>query len=334
MAEFDLEVECPHCGALLTFPRVRAGHSERCPVCRGSVTIAAASGSEEAAGPFDRYDEDAFEAPPLEVTDDAGNCLVCCRTEQKLNVMALSPIVQNFTGLVRRDAATQVTHGMGILAEGLAPDTAHNMADACAEEGVEAAVVPMSMVPDLSHEVRIERIYDLDDEALHVQMDSKGTVRALSWTALVAGIVTKPKYGGRREVRYVANPAAGFAGPYGATRSAAAYRMRTRKVELPTRATFVLQDPQGRLHRMVVEEARVRYAYLGDRVLGSGDMNFTRFLADVERHAVRAFFPRSYRQVAAGGLMHVQRTTGTVDYENYLRWAVACAAAEGLLRSG
>jgi len=331
MDDARLQVECPHCGALFMVEEGPAGRQENCPVCQGQVRLLEPQAEHEpVAAAAAQEPQDYFARRPRSEPPDqeAGPCLVCCVREQKLNPRSIGRLVSSFTGLVQRDAAMQVTHGMGILAEGLAPDTATHMVEALGEEGIEAFTLPVARVPELLEPVQYRAIFDADEEALHVQVDAEGTVRALKWDAVVAGVCTKERFGGRRKVEYGRDVAVAAAGLYGVPAPARlGRRRRVTEVEAPVMLSLALRDNQGRLHRMTVAPRQVRYAYLGERLTANREANFARFLADVAKWATHAFFPTSYRQVAAGHWTRVVTTVGKVDYENYLRWAVCCALA-------
>jgi hypothetical protein len=103
-----------------------------------------------------------------------------------------------------------------------------------------------------------------------------------------------------------------------------------RTEEPPLEVRLALRDPRGRLQAMHLTEKSVRYAYLGERKLTSGDQNFKVFMRDLESMAHGAFFPESYGPVAAGRTMRVRKVFGREQEDNYLRWAVCCAVGHGL----
>ena len=239
-------------------------------------------------------------------------------------MLAVSPVLRSFTGLPARDAATQVSHGMGILAMRLAADTALGMVTALKSKGVEAFAVPAEKAPEPVDRVHFTSIYDVDQKALHVQMDPQGTIRALGWESVVAGVCTKARYGAQNTAGFDIDPdSAGGGMP----RIVVHHQQHTKADEPPITLSLVLRDGQGRLHVMDVIPRQVRYAYLGQRITNSHDLNFAHFLTDLTGWARGAFFPDTYRQVAGGNALRVVRPFSKVTHENYLRWAVCCAVA-------
>ncbi|KPK62226.1 MAG: hypothetical protein AMK73_06465, partial [Planctomycetes bacterium SM23_32] len=145
MAQFDYEVECPHCGAVFNAPRIRAGRREPCPVCRSLVLVEPADGPsapEAWDGPVARAEPTA--APAALLTEAEGPVIVCVAGEQKVNPMAVGPLVAAFTGVSEAEGRRRVVRGEGLLAESLHADTAQNLLAALAEEGVDAFAVPVS----------------------------------------------------------------------------------------------------------------------------------------------------------------------------------------------
>jgi hypothetical protein len=351
MDESRLQVECPHCGAVFNVPDGPAGRQETCPVCRGAVRVldvqqAPAPSAEVAPLPAEATDEAAAGASSAEpmpqdyfalapagplVTEDSGYCLVCCAAEEKLAPGLVGPLLCAFDGLARRDAAAQVTHGMGILAERLAPDTALNMVEALKGKGIEAFAVPAEKAPQPVDSVHYINIWDADARALHVQMDPQGTIRALGWDAVVAGVCTKERFAQRREVEYDTEFNIMGGGPMGAPVAVPSFKRRVKVVEPPLTLSLALRDNHGRLHLMAVTPSKVRYTYLGERLTTSHDLNFGLFLTDVAGWVPGAFFPPSYHAVAGGHAARVVRPFSKVTYQNYVRWAVCCAVARGRL---
>jgi hypothetical protein len=353
MDDSELQVECPHCGAVFGVADGPAGRQATCPVCRGAVKVldvareatTTAEGEQEqehppssASGGLRRTGEheqekvqDYFAARSAEnlVSADAGYCLVCCAHEEKPNLLAVSPVLRSFTGVPARDAAHQVTHGMGILAERLAPDTALSLVVALKAKGTEAFAVPAEKAPGPVDHVQIASIYDVDQKALHVQVDAQGTVRALGWDAVLAGVTTKDRLEEHRTVEYDTEYSYGGGGMAGAGIVSRRYSQHERVEAAPLTLSLVVRDQNGRLHVMTVKPLQVRYAYLGERLLNSHSANFLLFLADVAKWAQGAYFPPSYVHVAAGSPFAVKEPAGRAEYNNYLRWAVCCAVARG-----
>jgi hypothetical protein len=145
----------------------------------------------------------------------------------------------------------------------------------------------------------------------------------------VAGVCTKERFGTRRTVQYDTEYGIAGGGPGGMPVAIPHYSRHVKVEEPPLTLSLVLRDNHGRLHVMAVTARQVRYAYLGQRITNSHDLNFAQFLTDLTGWAQGAFFPDSYRQVAGGNAVRVVRPFSKVTYENYLRWAVCCAVARG-----
>ena len=336
MDDSELQVECPHCGAVFGVADGPAGRQATCPVCRGAVQVLEVQESPDASAPQGQPavapTEDYFAQRRAEgpAGEDTGYYLVCAGREGPLAVPAVSAVIRTFTGLSARDAAAQVTHGMGILAARLAADTARDTVGALKDKGIEAFAVPVERAPEPVDRVRFTTIYDADEKALHVQMDAQGNLRALGWDAVLAGVCTKERFGARRTVEYETEYGYGGGGPCGVPVAMPSYTRHVKEEEPPLTLSLVLRDNQGRLHVMAVTARQVRYAYLRERITNSHDLNFAHFLTDVARLARGGFFPDSYRQVAAGNTMRIVRPVSKVTHENYLRWAACCAVARGL----
>jgi hypothetical protein len=104
---------------------------------------------------------------------------------------------------------------------------------------------------------------------------------------------------------------------------------RPRETEPEILVTLVLSGAGGKADSLVFAERQVRYAYLEERLQPSHERNFATFLGDLLKWAPDAFFPASFRAVAAGRRMQVVKVVGRLDYGNYVRWAMCCAAARG-----
>jgi uncharacterized Zn finger protein (UPF0148 family) len=332
MDEPALQVECPHCGATFNVADGPGGRMVQCPVCGGAVTVldvqeeapetATAAEEHENEGQVNDY----FARRKTEEPD--GPCLLCCTHEQKLNPLEIGPVLRSVLGLSATDAAHQVTHGMGIVAEGLTPHAARGLAGAFRDKGVEVFVAPAEGVPREVEQVRIFSVHDVDGRGLHLQMDAKGTIRGLKWDSVVAGVCTRDLSGEHTRVDYEHKVASSYVNmAYGATYSGTGLRVEEHREPAPIVLTLVLHDGQGNLHAMKVTPQHVRYAYLGERIRNGHDLNFAAFLTDVGRHARAAYFPLSYVQVAGGNPLAVREVTGRLEYDNYLRWAVCCAIA-------
>ncbi len=341
MGEFDYQVECPSCGAVFTVPAIRLGRQETCPVCRAVVRVA--QEAPEAAEPVEAEGAPELEAPaPAEAVplalgdfDASALALVCCVREQKVNPLEVGPIVRAFTGLPLTDARRQVAKGKGILAEGISLDRARDMADALGSKGVEVFACPAEVVPAIEKELAAQLIYGADEQALHIQVDAGGTIKSVLWESLAAGMCTREQFfrGGALSPQTEEVETVYIDTQYGV---AVEQRMRhePRERDADFRITFILKGPAGRVYLLPVDERHVRYAYLGDRLKSGVRQNLAQFLADVLDWASGAFFPEGMRAAARGQFERVTKVVGKVDFDNYLRWTLCCAAARGLFGSG
>jgi len=330
---------CPDCGAGFLVPVAGPGRKETCPLCGATFRIGTARGYQQVQ-PERLVMEEPWPAEepggsPLgspDIGDVGGPVLVCCAREQKLNPLAVGPVVQAFTGLARREAMMHVNKGKGILAEGLSPDTAAALVEKLEQLPLEVFVLPEACVPPVARQVDIVRVHSADESALHVQTDAEGSVKAIRWAQLAVGLCTKEKFGGRTVVdeQVDRSPVVYGAGGVPAVGWSTVRRTKRRKEEAHLRITLVLRDGTGRAYPMAFDETEVRYAYLGERMRPSSRENVGVFLDDVLRWGSPAFFPAGYRAVACGQPYRVTQVVGRLDYENYVRWAICCAAAQGL----
>jgi hypothetical protein len=339
MGGSDYDAECPECGAMLPRRLAAGGAPAACPVC-GAVVSADQAGVEtgkadavSAVEPFAALEAEGAGQPfaPLAVWAD-GPAFVCCVRERKVNPLDVGPLVESLTGLNRRDALAQVTKGMGILAEGVSPDAAEHFVRTLTERGVEAFAFPMPALPPVAKELKISRIYGADEEALHIQTDAAGTVKAMTWDRLAAGTCTQERSGGSTgtESRFERRPVMYGVGGLPAV-AWQSVRKTTRRQQKPGMlVTLMLRDESGRAYPMSFGERRVRYAYLEDRIQANSTQNLSVFLSDVLRWGRPAFFPAGFRAAARGDTHHVTRVTGRLEAENYRRWVLCCAAARGL----
>jgi hypothetical protein len=347
MTKFDYEVECPHCGAAFQVARIRAGRQETCPVCRGAVDVveAGAAGAQPepapapvrvaggqglAPAPEQGAAQEAV-APEVVPADARGPAMVCCAREEKLNPIKIGPLVAAFSGLGNADARRKVVKSMGLLMDGMAMDTARGMVAALEEEGVEAFVVPATWVPD-PEELSFVRVYGADEGALRIQTDDEGSVKSVRWQAVVAGLCVRAAFGPlKTELRAVDT----YAPVIGAGIGVAAipqrsFRMERRQEEAKVRAVLMLRHGARGAYALAFTEEQVRYSYLGERMKPNRAQNLALFLSDVLNWAGHAFFPAGFRAAAEGRRAHITKVLGKVDYDNYVRWTLCCAAARGL----
>jgi len=340
MGEFDYEVECPSCGAVFTVPSIRFGRQEACPVCRTVVLVG--DDAAETAEPAQAAGAPEWEpqlqtpvaaaAPAPADFDRSAPSLVCCVREQKVNPIAVGPVVREFTGQPLPDARRQIAKGKGILAEGLSLDTARSMVDALGSKGVEAFAFPAEAVPAVEKELSAQLIYGADERALHIQVDVAGTIKSVQWEALAAGMCTREQFfrGGALSAHTDELETIYIPTRYGVAIEHRTKR-RPREREADLRITLVLQDRSGHVYVLPFDERHVRYAYLGDRLRPSLRQNLSLLLGDVLKWAGGAFFPEGFRAAARGQFGRVTNVVGKLDSDNYLRWVLCCAAAGGRL---
>lgn len=351
MTKFDYEVECPHCGATFQVARIRAGRQEACPVCRGAVDVVEAGTAEAQAEPAPAPVQEAAgeeylpapergapqeaAAPEVIPADAPGPAMVCCAREEKLNPMKIGPLVAAFSGLGNGDARRKVVKSMGLLMDGMAMDTARGMVAALEEEGVEAFAVPAAWVPD-PEELSFVRVYGADAGALRIQTDDQGSVKSVPWQAVAAGLCVRAAFGPlKTELRAVDTysyvPVVGV-GTGVAAIPQRSFRMERRQEEPKVRVVLILRHSRRGAQALAFTEEQVRYAYLGERMKHNRAQNLVLFLNDVLNWAGHAFFPAGFRAAAEGRRARITRVLGKVDYDNYVRWTLCCAAARGLFR--
>jgi len=352
MDSFDLQVECPHCGAEFAVARIRAGREESCPVCSGIVRVpAAGAGGAGASAPEsaatgsegDGLQAEVAEEPVPEAPEEGAvaepaafqaravaeweRAVVCCSAEQKANPFAAGPIVARHTGLSLPDARRQVVKGLGLLADGISMGVARQMVEELRGKGIEAFAVPVALVPAAAEERRVLRVYGADAEALRLETDAHGSVESVPWQRLAAGLCTRAAFmePGEAELEVVEEP---FSGGGGAV-SRTTYRRRENQPEPPARVTLVVLEGPARASLLSFNERQVRYAYLEARLRPGHEQNFELFLSDVLKWGGQAFFSASLRAAARGDRFHVIRVVGKIDYANHVRWALCCATAGG-----
>jgi hypothetical protein len=235
----------------------------------------------------------------------------------------------------RIEARMQVHQGMGILAEGVSADTGHNMIRELQEKDIEACLVPESVAERPGRELPLVRVYDADPSAFHVQVDEDGSVKAVPWSSIITGVCIEEEGGGRTSRLEVRDQP----GIVGARMGMGMYRTPYSGVRLTSEARqpklqvilVLLRGTTGELYRLSFGEEQVRYAYLGDRLQASRRLNLGLVIGDIMKFAEGAFFPASFRAAASGKSHRIRKVSCRVEAQNYVRWAVCCAAARGLL---
>jgi len=334
VTEFDVDVECPACGARFQVARIRRGSIERCPVCAFEVRVPGGSAYEEHAPPAEQADSAiapaaveaaaAIEGPAVR---PCGRCAVCAAEEGRVNPLVAAPIICAMTGAIAAEVRVQVVKGKGLLAEGVPDPVARRLVAALRAAQVPVFAVDEAWVPRVERELPLIRVHDVTDAGLHAQTDPRGTVRAVPWRTVAGAFCTKEFMvrGGPPELRAdhkVGLGALALGMPMVTGRTA--YHAARRPAQPEARCTLLLRGSSGRLYSMQFSQSRVRYSYLGGR-RGSGvRQNFALVLADIIRHCPHGFFPRSTRDVAAGRLHRIARLKARGDYERYLRWVLCC----------
>ena len=342
MTQFDVEAECPACGAAFKVPRIRRGSTESCPVCRYMVRVGGEGAGEEGAagiqGPAGAEPMPSEPSEPAEgewprgqpeaaVTARAtGNCIVCTRDDEQFNPLAVSPIIQEMTGAPAVDVRQQVVRGQGVLAEGMPAPQARDLAARLSGLQVPVFAVAEDAVPVVERRILFNRIDGAQDEALQVLTDNRGTVKSIPWLALLAAFCTQEHVvlGGPTELeKHTEVVAIG----YRVASSHTAYRAARRPTASPIECTLLVRGTSGSVLSLRFAERKVRYTYLGPRQQSSCAQNFALFLGDLMRYGPLTFFPASTRAVAAGQRTKVAKLKDKRDYDRYLRWVLCCVAA-------
>ncbi len=340
MTEFDLQVECPFCGAAFRVPRIRAGRSETCPVCRAEVRVRAEAGdspvAEEEAPAAAQPGAPAPERQQPPRVPEAGPLIVCAEGDRQVNPLTAGPLICAYAGVPSAEGRLQVRRGMGVLGEGLSAGAARGMVKALERKGVRAFAVPQNAVGSLERVLAMQCIHEAARDALYVQVGREGRIRSVGWSAVVAGVCMKGMFGGDRQAgsSHASSSAVYLAMPMGmggVLRSGRRRKMPRHTPEPQLEATLVLRRSGGEFCRLAFAESQVRYAYLGDRLRPNRAENFALLLGDVLHYAKSAFFPEGWRAAAEGHTERIRKVTGKLDRDNYVRWAVCCAAAKGYL---
>jgi len=343
MSGFDIEVVCPACGSAFRVPHLRVGREASCPVCGTGVLVSEPKGEAPRKG-----EEPPQGSPAAEVVDPPASTsyIVCASDEERLNVLALRPVVVEHAGLSHAEAGLQITRGMGVIAEGVSARDAEAMVAKLRGIGVSAFAVPADRVPEVEKELPKVRIYGASAGGLDVQTDAAGTIRSVPWGAIVAGFCTKlraapqrprPASGGSLLGGPLASPVfmPGLAGGLGfavhRALSQPPYRPRGPARQHDLELTLLLRGRSGAISSLKVGEHQVRYRYLGRRLRPSSAQNFPLFLREVMQRSPEAFFPPRTTRVAKGDLRAVVLLRAEELYVNYRKWVLCCMTA---MRSG
>jgi len=332
---FDVRAECPACGAAVNVSRIRRGSTEPCPVCSYRVPIPSAEGREGAPPQREAAPEqpavvaavpEQFGAPP----QGAALCTVCARDDVHVRTAEAAGPISSVTGRPPLEVKLQLVRGMGILAEGVAADTARTLVERLEAQGVPAFAVAQRRVPRIARDLPMLRILGAGPGRLQIQTDARGGSRGVGWGALAAGFCTKRHVvrGGpttlevNADVRFVPFTTTS---PVAVTRRT--YRAARREPDPDIECTFLLRGKTGNLYSLRFTEKQVRYTYLGPKIKPSSAQNFGIFLTDVIRHCPHAFFPAATRAVAAGDKLRAARLKREGDNQRYLEWVLCCLAA-------
>ena len=334
---FDVGVECPACGAAFSVSRIRRGSAEPCPVCRCRVSIPGRGGpaEQEPTAAVLPVSPPPVVAEPGAATHLApavrwsDRCFVCLQDDVRVNPLNIAPVISELTGHRPLEVKMQVVGGMGVLAQGVAGETARAVLDRLGGLQVQAFAVAERRVPTLARELPIVRVLGAEERQLRIQTDATGASHPVPWAMLAAGFCTKRHVvrGGPPELEVETRLSPVFltgSGPMVTSRRV--YRTARREPEPDMECTLLLRGKTGSLYSLRFTEKHVRYTYLGTKITPSSARNFSIFLSDVIRHCPRAFFPRSTRTVAAGNRLRAARMKRDGDYERYLKWVLCCVA--------
>ncbi len=329
MTEFDIEVECPACGAQFQAPRIRAGSPEPCPVCRFSVLVPGESAGEPRAdlpqaqpGPVDAA---PAQAPPVAARAPTDRCSVCLSSEERPNIMQIGPIVDELDGLITLESRRQIATGHGVLAHGIPAGPAHTLAARLTGAGLPAFIVDDGLVPDVEGELPFVCLRGVTPQAVRIQSDPTGTERDIPAGLVLAAFCTRPSAvaGGPTDLKRDV-----ILGPGGMARTK--YVARRRPAQAGTTLTLLVSGRSGKVYNIHIERRQVRYTYKRDGMKSNAAQTMGLALADIIRCCPQAFFPGSTREVAAGRPMAAARVKDRRDLLRYQRWVLCCAAHQWL----
>jgi len=332
-AGFDVEVECPACGAKFAVSRIRRGATEPCPVCRFKVLIPDSVAQEEEVavpGPAEQEETPAQEAsrapraPAVAAAPGAatGSSFVCLRDEVRINPMQTAGIVGGITGRSDMEVKMQVAKGQGVLAEDVPTDVAREVVNVLCQGGVQVFAVDAGCVPQVERELRIIRVHDLAPDAMQFQTGPYPEVQTIPWDALAAGFCAQELVTpvGHTE----ASPGAEEGLAAAAREARRGIRAAPRQPEAKLFCTLLVRGRSGHVYSIRFEETQVRYAYMGDRMTTSKSQNFAHMLGDFIARGRDAFFPGRTREVATGHRLKAALMKQAFDYQKYLQWVLCC----------
>jgi len=339
MAEFDLEVRCPACGARFKVPRIRRGARQECPVCGHAMRIGGADAYDEDLAEAGRFPEGAPAPPPRPpgfaspgkswdrpAATPSGRCVICAVEEKHPNPKTVASVVCELTDILPLEARVQVAEGMGVLAEDIDARVAEDIVARLGREGVEAFALDHALIPEVK-DVSFVRVSDLTDEGLHLQVDVHGNVQIISWDRIMGGFCTKRRISPGPPRRKAGG---GIRSPihmpgYGTFRTMTRVRTRSHQPsarEQEARCALLARAGGGGLGAVTFSESQVSYAYLKERLKPRGPSKFQLLISDILRHTPGAFYPPSTWDVAVGQLMRIAWMKEDDDYPAYRRWMV------------
>jgi hypothetical protein len=343
MTEFDVQVDCPACGASFSVARIRQGRAETCPVCRSPVKVpgAPAEGEERPREPARGHEEATaavpapwlaaggveVDVPSAPAAVPSGKCLVCLHDDARFDISEVSPVVDELDGLITLDTKLQLAQGMGILAKHIPQDVAEEMVARLSGVQVPAFAVDEALVPAVERQLPIIIVHSVADEAIYVQSDVHGTVESIPWPLVAGGFCTKEHVvrGGPTELQPESRMHWG--GALSPPVEQTVYKAVPRPREPDIECTLLLRGRSGNLYSMRFTEKKVRYSYLSEGGEQRGGNRFSLFLTDILRCCPHGFFPGSMRAVAAGRRVKVAQLKRRDDYVRYREWVCACIAA-------
>jgi DNA-directed RNA polymerase subunit RPC12/RpoP len=340
-AGFDVQVECPACGAKFAVSRIRRGATEACPVCRFKVLIPDRDAQEEelaVPGPAEHEETPAQEALLASAVAAApgaatGSCFVCLQDEVRINPMQTAGIVGGITGRSDMEVKMQVAKGQGVLAEDVPTDVAREVVSVLCQGGVQVFAVDAGCVPQVERELRIIRVHDLAPDMMQFQTGPYPDIQAIAWDALAAGFCaqelvapvghtdTSPEVEGGLTAASMLGGGIISAAARDARRG---IRAVPRQPEAKLFCTLLVRGRSGHAYSIRFEETQVRYAYMGDRMTTSKSRNFAHMLGDFIARGRDAFFPGRTREVAAGHRLKAALMKQAFDYQKYLQWVLCC----------